>query len=349
MSSTPSDPFLAAAFWAGLSAFVLALLLSATILGLRMRLRRREAHWQAFVARWRPALLEVILDPRAPAQLPHLAPRERTMFLRLWAYLHESVRGDAVTRLNDTALDLGVDATARRLLVHGNRTERLQAVLAAGYLRDAQAWDALVTLARSPDSLVAVNAARALVRINPLRAANGLMPLLVTRQEWDLGRIAGFLAEARQPFWLLLAKIVPHLQPHELPRALLLGEALRVQLPDATLARLLQPNQPANVVQAALRLAHSLALADDVRRCLGHADAGVREQAALRLAGSATPDDSMRLCALLDDPEWRVRLAAARTLARLPFVSTPQLEALMREHPASADILRQVAAERESA
>jgi hypothetical protein len=206
-----------------------------------------------------------------------------------------------------------------------------------------------VGLARGPDNLLAVNAARALVRINPLRAANGLMPLLVARPNWDLARVAGFLAEARQPFWLLLAKVVPHLQAHELPRALMFGEALRLQLPDATLARLLQPSQPPAVVQAALRLSDSLALADDVRRCLSHADAAVREQAALRMAAAAIPADTARLAALLDDDVWPVRMAAARTLAGLPFVAAQELEALGATHPRAADILRHVAAERGAA
>lgn len=346
MSRPFSDPYLAAAFWTGLAAFLLTLGLVVAIVVLRLQLRRRERRWNAFVEVWRPCLLAAILDPASTPQLPELRRGEHVLFLRLWAYLQESLRGDAARLLNETALRLGIDATARRLLVSGSRAEKLQAVLAAGYLRDAQAWDPLVALARSADSLLSVNAARALVRINPLRAANGLMPLLVTRTDWDLSRVAGFLGEARQAFWLLMAKSIPLLQAGELRRALLLAEALRLQLPDPTLARLLQPAQPADVVQAALRLTDSPALAPDVRRCLAHPDPAVRQQAALQMARLAGPDDLPVVTALLDDPEWPVRMAAAQALARLPFLGSSALEALQGAHPQAADMLRQVRAER---
>lgn len=346
MSSAISDPWLRAALWVGLGAVALTLVLTVAIIVLRLRLRARERRWDRFVARWRPALLAAILEPAQPPDLPVLQPREHVLFLRLWTYLQESVRGDAAQLLNDTALRLRIDETARRLLARGSRAEKLQAILAAGYLRDPAAWEALVEIARSGDSLLSVNAARALVRINPLRAANGLMPLLVSRTDWDLSRVAVFLAEARQAFWLLMAKAIPLLQAHELPRTLLLAEALRLQLPDPTLARLLQPGQPAAVVQAALRLSDSLALAGEVRRCLAHADAGVREQAALQMAKLAGAGDVPAIAALLGDPEWPVRMAAARSLARLPFLGTRELQALGEHHAIAVPLLQQVAAER---
>lgn len=346
MYSAISDPWLRTAFLVGCVAVVLALTLSFAIIGLRLRLRARERRWQRFVSRWRPALLGAILDPGQAAPLPQLRAGEHALFLRLWAYLHESLRGDAARLLNETALRLRLDATARLLLVRGSRAEKLQAVLAVGYLRDAGAWEALIAIARSPDSLLAVNAARALVRIHPLRAANGLMPLLVLRTDWDLSRVAALLTEARPAFWLLLSKVMPRLQPHELPRALLLAEALRLQLPDATMARLLQRGQPADVVQAALRLSESPGLADHVRACLSHPDATVREQAALRMARVGTRDDVPALAALLDDTGWLVRMAAARSLASFPSFGDDALEELALRHPAAAPMLRQVRAER---
>ncbi|MBE7367970.1 HEAT repeat domain-containing protein [Ramlibacter pallidus] len=346
MSRPLSDPYLIAAFWTGVAAFLLTLTLVGVIVFLRVRLRLRERRWDRFVAVWRPALLAAILDPGSAPPLPDLRPGESVLFLRLWAYLQESLRGDAARLLNETALRLRIDETARALLVRGSRTERLQAVLAAGYLRDAQAWEALVATARSSDSLLSVNAARALVRINPLRAANGLLPLVVTRADWDIGRVAGFLAEARQAFWLLMAKTIPLLQLQELQRALLLAEALRIQLPEATLARLLQPEQPTGVLQAALRLSDSPGLAEQVLRFLSHPEAAVREQAVLQMGRLSTPSDLPALTGMLDDPAWPVRMAAARALASLPFLGSSALEALEQDHPQAVDMLRQVRAER---
>jgi HEAT repeat protein len=342
----PSDPYLLTAFWAALTAVVLTLGLSLAILVLRVRLLARQREWTAFVARWRPLLLAAMLEPAGAAQLPALARREQMMFLRLWAYLHESVRGEAGQRLNAAARAMRVDARVRTLLARGSRADKLIAVLAAGYLRDGEAWHELVRLARGGDSLLSVNAARALVRIDGLRAANALLPLLVTRHDWDLSRVAAFLAEAEQAFWLHLAKVIPHVLPRDLPRALLAAEALRIQLPDATLARLLRPEQPPEVVQAALRLCDNPTLATAVRRCLGHEVAAVRAQAARQMAAIALPADVAQLSALLDDAEWPVRMAAAHALGRLPFLSNAELEAQRALHPRAADVLRQVQAER---
>jgi hypothetical protein len=345
---TFSDPYLAAAFWMAVAAVAATLLLSLVIVALRVRLRRAERRWDDFLVRWRPALLGVIVD-EAAAPLPVLRADEQRLFLRLWTYLHESVRGDATRRLNQAARTLGLDATARRLLVHGSRAEKLQAVLAAGYLRDEEAWPALAEMARSKDSLLSVNAARAMVRIHPLRSARGLMPLLITRHDWDLSRVAAFLGEARQAFWVQMAKVVPRLTPQELARTLLLADALRLQLPDVTLARLLDPAQPAELLCAALPLCASPELADDVRRLLTHADAPVRAAAVRQMAGLAQEADRPRLIALLQDADWTTRMAAAQALGRLPFVTTQELLALQLRHPAANTMLRQVVAEREQA
>jgi HEAT repeat protein len=326
---------------------VFTVALATAIIVLRLRLRARERAWQLFVQRWRPLLLAAILDPE-PGTLPSLAPREHVAFLRLWAYLHESLRGEAATRLNEAAVALGLDRTVRRLLRAGARAEKLQAVVAAGLLRDQPSWEALVEIAHSADSLLSVNAARSLVRIDPLAAAQVLVPLLVRREDWDLSRVASFLDEARQPFWLVMAKAIPELAGEPLARALLLAEALRLQLPDATLARLLQEGQPPSVVHAALQLADSPLLAQAVRDCLAHPDPRVRTAAAMRMRRLASAQDQPALQALLQDPAWPVRQAAAQALCALPSLDATDLELLLQANPLAADVLRQALSEREA-
>lgn len=340
-----SDPYLNAAFWVGLVAFLITAGLSAGIVVLRLRLHSDDRRWRRFVQVWRPALLGAILGSDVTPVLPQLRRGEHVLFLRLWTYLQESLRGEASRRLNEAAARLGIDAAVRSLLLHGSRAEKLQAILAAGYLRDALAWKTLVQLVEGGDSLLAVNAARALVRIDPLRAARGLMPLLVARTDWDLGRVAGFLGEARQAFWLLMARAIPLLRSDELPRALQLAETLRLQLPAPTLARLLQPGQSPAVIRAALPLSESSDLAAQVRRCLTHADPGVRELAALQMERLAARVDVPELERLLDDPHWMVRMAAAGAIARLPFLTSSELHDLEHGHPLAAEQLRHVRAE----
>jgi hypothetical protein len=344
--SAISDPFLRIAAVAGAAAIALTLLIGITILGLRLHFRREDQLWHDFVAAWRPALLAAMLSPQA-AKLPDLAARDHGRFLRLWTYLHESVRGESSERLNRVALDLYMDHSAREFLRHGSRAQQLQAILAAGYLKDRSAWDALHAMARSSDGLVSVNAARALIRIDALEGAQVLMPLILARHDWDMTRVAAFLADARDAFWLLLIKGLPALDPMDLPRALALAEALRLQLPAATLRYLLDAQQPPVIAARALRLAAAADLAPEVRALLSHPSAEVRQQAALALARLGGRDDVPRLAALLDDAQWPVRLAAAQALSALPFLSTRELQALQREGSAAADVLRHVVAERE--
>jgi HEAT repeat protein len=319
---TISDPGLWLAAVTGVVAVALTLAIALLIVALRLQLGRHERRWQQFVALWRPALLGAMLSPMPP-QLPELARRDQGLFLRLWTYLHESVRGDASDRLNRAAMDLSMD------------------------LKDPSAWDALLGLAHSNDGLISVNAARALIRIDPLLAAHWLMPLILARRDWEVTRVASFLVDAREAFWLLLIKSLPTLDPRDLPRALGLTEALRLQLPPATLRYLLGPTLAAEVICSALRLVAASELKDEVNRCLSHPDLQVRQQAALALGRLGSRDDVPRLLALLQDAHWPVRLAAAQALSALPFVSTGELVALQAEGSAANDVLRQVVAERE--
>lgn len=344
MSSTPSDPYLLVAFWAGIVSVALTLLVAAIVIFLRLRLRRQERQWTRFVARWRPLLMSVMVEP-APQPLPRLPPRDALLFLRLWAYLHESVRGDSPQRLNDAARQLKVDVAARVLLERGSRAEKLLAILSVGHLRDAAAWKPLLGLASNPDGLISVNAARSLVQIDPFEGAQSLMRLILKRDDWDVARVASFLGEARDAFWLLLVKGIVDMPPADLLRALRLADALRLSLPPATLRFLLSPGPLPAVVAGALRLADSQELAPEVRRCLAHEDWRVREQAVRQLARLGQPPDLPALTALLEDGEWPVRLATAQTLAQLPFLDRAQLSALNREGSASHGILLHVLTE----
>ena len=100
MFSATSDPILQAALWAGLIALALTGIMAITIVVLRLFLLRDQARWAQFVQVWRPLLLALMMDDEVAAAdgLPPLLPRDRQRFLRLWVYLHESVRGDAADR-----------------------------------------------------------------------------------------------------------------------------------------------------------------------------------------------------------------------------------------------------------
>lgn len=346
MFSAISDPYLRLVLWAGFVALVLTAALALFIVVLRLTQRRQERRWRVFVAQWRPILLAVMMSPDCPPVLPRLRRSDHLRFLRLWVYLHESVRGAAAEGLNAVAVRLQIDQTARRRLRSRSRATRLQTILALGYLRDRQAWDALQRLANQDDSLVSLNAARALIQIDPFEGAACLTPLILSRRDWDVTRMAAFLMQAREAFWLQLVRRLPTMSADDLPRALRLADALRLKLPSRVARVLLQSEQPAEVVQVALRLVDAGALHDDVLQCLAHPHWRVREQAAHQLAQQATPADTPSLARLLEDPRWEVRLCAAQSLAQLPFLDNQDLAALQRPGGLGEDVLRQALAER---
>ncbi|OWW21001.1 HEAT repeat domain-containing protein [Noviherbaspirillum denitrificans] len=346
--STLSDPYLQAAFWTGMGALALTLLLGTQIVYLRMSLRRQERLEQSVIAKWRPLLMAAVADV-PPDQLPDLPRRERLHFLRLWLHLHQSVRGTASAGLNEVGYRLGCDAIARGMLRDGNRAERLLAVLVTGHLRDATAWDELMRLAALPDSATSMQALWALVQADADKALREMMPVLLRRDDWALSQVAGILQDAQETCARYLSDALMQLEPERLPRALNLAEALRAPVAPALLATLMHDDDAERVV-AALRLANSPVLLDEVRTCLGHADWRVRVQASRALGRIGDRSDIARLQAMLGDTQWWVRYRAAQALIGLPSMQAGEAQALAASvtDRFAADMLRQVIAEREA-
>jgi HEAT repeat protein len=335
------------AFVTGSVALALTALLVLLTVALRIGLKRRERHALRFTALWRPVLMNALVDPAC--ELPLLQARDWLSFLKLWNYLQESLRGEATTSLNQVARRVHADTQARGLLRRGNRAERLLAILTLGNLRDRESWDDLLASADSRDNIASLNAARALIQIDPMAGVEHLMPLVLARQDWDVARLARMLGDARAAFGLLLTRSIVSLKAHQLLRALQLVEALRLQLPAATLRYLLhRQHQPPAVLAATLRVAHGAAVLTTVREHLAHTDWRVRAQAVHALSRFGEPADVTLLTARLGDAEWWVRYAAAQALISLPFLGYEGLAELQSSitDAAAQQMLAQVAAER---
>ena len=152
MFKTFSDPYLQFAFNIGLAASALTVVLVSSIIYLRLALKRSQRLEDAVIDVWRPILLLAINSGVTP-ELPELPASNHIFFLKLWNYLQESLRGMANESLNQVALKLRCDVTARALLKNGNRAERLLAILTLAHLRDRKSWGALVLLTATDDSL----------------------------------------------------------------------------------------------------------------------------------------------------------------------------------------------------
>jgi HEAT repeat protein len=343
------DPILAAAFWTGIAALLLTLLLGVQILRLRIGLRVRERRRARTWARWRPILNAAIVG-EAPPQLPRLPAAERLHFIKLWIHLQSSLRGEAGAALNDIVRRLGLDLEARAMLGRRARTERLLAALMLGHLGDRQAWAQLLRLAGLDDPTLSLTALWALVRIDPQAAAEYLTPLFIEREDWAISHVAGILQQAGTPVAAVLAGMLPRLDAQRLPRAMRIAEALRVELPAEALATALS-NESIAVLTAALRIVNTPLLSGPVRALLQHEDWQVRVQAAKALGRIGGRADTERLVALLADREWWVRYRAAQALVELPWLKRADLDALRAtlQDRFAADMLAQVMAEQDAA
>ncbi|KQQ96772.1 HEAT repeat domain-containing protein [Massilia sp. Leaf139] len=346
--ATHPDAFISAALWTGFAALVLTLLLGLQIIAMRMLLRQRQRSDARALARWRPLLNAAIVGDM-PQALPPLRRGERLPFLRLWAHLQGSLRGEANEALNEVARRLGIDAYARGLLVRGNRPARLLSALVLGHLHDREAWPALLRMAAQPDNTVSLTALWALVRVDPPAAADYMVPLFIEREEWALSLAAGVLQQATEAAAAALARTLPALPQEKLPRALRIAEALHATLPVGVLgAALASASMP--VVIAGLRGVRTPETLPQVRALLAHEDWQVRVQAARALGRVGERADAERLAALLGDREWWVRYRAAEALLELPALSRADLDALRASltDRFAADMLSQAMAESET-
>ena len=331
----------------------LTLLLVLLIVFLRFKLRRDLRRERDFVDLWRPLLLDAVSQAHSddpPRALPELRTRDHVLFLKLWVYLQESLRGSANNRLNELARRLGCEASVHHFLRHGKRAERLLAILALGHLRDPSAWDELSQQARWRDSLVSIHAARAIIRIDPLQATELLLPLLLARTDWGIAQVAGFLAEVRPAFGLRLTQNLLKVKRECWLRALQLTDALRLELPVQSMRFILEQSPSVETLVAALHLASSLHLLPAVRPYMDHPDWRVRVEAARFLSRFGDEQDIASLERLLKDAQWWVRYQAAQALVQMPFYGRQALQALCTTtvDALARDMLRHVLAEHET-
>lgn len=344
--STLSDPIVAAAFWTGVAALVLTVLLAVQILVLRIRLRHRDRMVHRMLDTWRPLLNAAAAGSRPPT-LPALRRRDRIAFLQFWIRVQFSVRGEANVALTDIALRIGCDVIARDLLQRGQRAQKLLAILVLGHLRDTQSMPQLMKHAGLADPLLSLQALWALVRIDPAHTVAAMMSLCVDREDWSVSRVALILNEAREPSAAALTALLPHLDANRLPRALRLAEALRIAIPSALLDDILACDSVPLLV-AALRGVSTPEALERARGLHAHANWSVRVQAVKAVGRAGDRDDIPLLAGMLRDPEWWVRYRAAQALTELPTVSPLELEALRQAQTDrfAQDMLGQAMAEK---
>lgn len=342
-----SDPILRFAFWSGVGAGVLTLLLLFQIILMRVMLICQERRRSRLLAVWRPLMVQSVSEKIR--HYPPVLKADAAVLLNLWNHFQESLRGEANERLNQLARDVSMDELALNLLRSRRMAEQLLAMMTLGNLREKSAWRVMSDLLDDDSPIISLAAARALMQIDAPAAVDVFMPLLVLREDWPAARIATILKEAgasviSEP----LADLIRHAPQEQLPRLIHFLELTYSEVSSRLVREILETSNDPQVVAACLRAMSDSRDLDLARRQVRHPDWPVRVQAATALGRMGSDVDRQHLVRLLEDPQWWVRYRAAQALSQLPFVTTDQLRQLLAEQTDryARDMLKQVIAER---
>lgn len=310
---------------------------------LRTRERRRREHQAAFLASWRPVMMQWSLGnpvplPLKPAQ--GYSRREKFWLLRLWNDLRQSVRGESSAYLSGLLHELGLRAELFQLLSSRQAGEKVAAVQAFGYLQDPSAWDPLVELALTGDSMLAFQALRSLLMISAEAAVPVLLEVLRKHRDWSRSRLLGTLR--RLPSLRLVKPL-----GDALLEALDQGDLELAKDLALLLGTLRYPAMLPYMREILLR-APSPALLDVSAEILGdmrdpvalpaleglaaHSDNGLRKTVVTAIGKMASSAQIPVLLQALDDTDWWVVYAAVDALHRIPGIR-PEKLAELYTHP----------------
>lgn len=309
----------------------LVLLLILSLLLLRWVRWRREPQLQAFQARWRRLLMRCALGDDVQNELPLLQSRERWPFMKLWLHCQMSLHGPARDRLARLAqtLDCGPMALSRLNSLYA--AERLMAILALGFLKDASAQPAVLEQMRSGGSQTVVYAARALLEIDARAHADEVVQTLLQRQNLDLSLVSVLHKPFRAQLQQVLLSQAPAASSSDdqiLPW-LRLARALTLQLPAQMLAPFLTDQRSTDVLIAAIRLFQGESGRGMVAAHARHEDWRVRAQVAQALGQIGMPNDADVLVHMTTDLQWWVRYRAAQALLRIPGLGPQRVRSLI--------------------
>jgi len=324
-SNTGSELIVTLAWRSAEIAGIGATLLLLTALMVRRYLQRVERQRDAVVAVWRPLLTRIAIEEGEAPALPNLRRSQLQYVLEEWNALHDAVRGVSSGRLNATALALGLDVAARRMIQSRQVGRRILAIRTLGHLHDPTSWKALQEQLASTNSLVSFYAAAALVQIDAQRAMPGIMLQLAERESWPGEAMARLLVDAgadvaRDPIRSLMLSLQPAKVPPLLPWLAHVDAVLGSEVAIELLRR--HPDD-ADIVAAALVVVLDPSVLPQLARFADSANADVRKNLAVaygHLGGLAETDTLMKL---MCDPIWWVRYRAGQALIRLKGM-TPQ-------------------------
>jgi hypothetical protein len=282
-----------------------------------------------------------------------LIEQDLPQFLYLWNYIHESLRGEAKTKLNKLGEDLKLAEKALKMLAKRNLKNKLIAIETLGNLNHKDSWQILTHYAENKNPVISLWAVIALFRINKETALKEYFHYIAKREDWSPVFVAKLLKELTADF------ISKHLSD-------LVGDCYLAKINDKQLARVIsylslahscdyQPliNQilsesfQQEILISCLRLSNSVEMLPQIRKLAKDSRWQVRMQVVLALGRFGNEEDINFLIASLNDIEWWVRYRSAYALTSMPFITEKYLVELTETLPNefARDILKQVLSE----
>ncbi len=344
---TGSDTIVRFALAVGAAIAVLAFVMLAFILIMRIVFALRDRRREMFIAKWRPVFALSLIQPLGPVD--RVSDSEMPYLMNLFNNFHGIVHGEERENLNRLARAVGMYEAAIRILVVGTFSQKILAITAFGYLEEEESFERLARYAEDESTLLSLASAMAMVHINPQEAVRRLIPLIVSRNDWAAANVYPILHEAGTA---AVSKNLPNavMQATE-------NDALRlipflaladVQAVEEAVRWWLGKTKKDEMVSSCLKMLSSPANAPVARYYLEHPAWHVRAQAAILLGKIGGREDVGTLTARLSDKEWWVRFRAAQALAELPFLDINGLKDIMASQTDrfARNIMEQVIAEK---
>ena len=312
-------------------AIALTVVLFLYSLGLRAAHIAHAREMQRLKAGWWPVLARASMGERGPlgSRRRKLGSTSRVRLLREWCRFRAHIRGDPTVVLEELAIELGLLATARKLLGRHAMSKRLLAMQALGYLRDEESWMRIETLLTHSSVPMSITAATALVYIDPERAVPIIIPIICQHKRWprtQIGRILNIAGpdNVTRP----LCRAIEAADDDDAICMLQFFESAYMNEIDSLAARLLTTRADPGVLAAALKSVRGHLPDPVIHRLATHKVWYVRMQAANVLGRFGRREDYAVLEPLLSDPEWWVRYRAAQAITKLPFLGPNALRKL---------------------
>jgi len=342
-----SDPRVVFAFWVGLSMSLASLVLFLVVLVLRKLSQRRERQHRQALARWQQILTEAMHNG-VPPHLPSLPVQDMTGFMEAWNALHALPEGKDNPGMHQVAWAIGLAPKLEKIALRGHFHDRVMAIIALGHLRSVSSFSRLEPLLADPSPIISISAAHALMRIDPIRAVQRVVPQIVARHDWVDGGVAQLLSEAEPDIVKDPLRSAALRTNDEIASRLVrfLADVSPEAATEVIRAVLSEPHDE-HLVSTCLQVMTDPADLDKVRPLLAHPRWHVRMHAASALGRLGQRHDVEILLPLLADPQWWVRYRTAQAIAHLLGGDVAMLSQLRdaQQDRFARDILTQVIAE----